>query len=271
MKNYILILFASCFTSLIAAQVTILEENFDANGIPSSWKIVDNDNHTPAEDVSEYTAAWIIKGDPMNAGNNVASSTSYFDPVDRADRWLITPQFTLGSSGNYISWKGLSADPSFPDSYKVMISTTTNDISAFEDTLFIVNNESPEWTTHLRNLEQYANQSIYLAFVNTTFDGFKLYLDSVNIREQDPLSTPGEEDLALSLYPNPVQDELTVETEKDMRDVVIYSALGRRVANKNEINQRTVTIELRKLPKGVYNVEIQLMNGSVVRRKVVKR
>ncbi len=271
MKRFIVLFFALSLTSLITAQVTILEENFDANALPANWNIVDNDNHTPAADVSEYTEAWIIKEDPLNAGNNVVSSTSYFDPVDRADRWLITPQFTLGSSGNYISWKGLSADPSFPDSYKVVISTTTNDISAFKDTLLVVNDESPEWTSHLKNLEQYANQSIYLAFVNTTFDGFKLFLDSVNIREQDPLAVKEEEKIALELFPNPVQNILTVKTQKNAIAVSLYSPLGRCIASKEECNQNKIELNLSKMPKGVYTVEIQLNNGALLRRKVVKR
>jgi len=262
---------ALSLSSLITAQVTILEENFDANALPANWKIVDNDNHTPAADVNEYTAAWIIKEDPLNAGNNVASSTSYFDPVDRADRWLITPQFTLGNSGNYISWKGLSADPSFPDAYKVVISTTTNNISAFEDTLMIVNDESPEWTSHLKNLEQYANQSIYLAFVNTTFDGFKLFLDSVNIREQDPLGVKEEEKLALELFPNPVQNKLTLKTEKNVTAISLYSPLGRRVASKDECNHNKIELNLSGMPKGVYTVEIQINHRAIERRKVVKR
>src|SRR5690554_6672411 len=134
--------------SSLWGQVTLLEENFDDAAFPNGWTVIDNDGHTVDEDVQEYNNAWILKEDPKDATNGTVSSTSYFDPVDRADRWLITPQMTLGNSGNYISWKGLSHDPSFPDSYKVMISKTGNNLNDFTDTLTVISYEEPVWTNH---------------------------------------------------------------------------------------------------------------------------
>ncbi|MEX1190346.1 MAG: choice-of-anchor J domain-containing protein [Brumimicrobium sp.] len=252
------------------AQVDILVENFDNSGLPSGWTRVDNDNNTPAEDVNEYTKAWIYKEDPINAGNGTFSSTSYFDPIDRADRWLITPQVTLGSSGNYISWKGLSHDASFPDSYKVMISTTSNDISDFTDTLVVISNELPEWTDRLMDLEEYADETIYLAFVNTTFDGFKLYLDSVYVREQDPLSIEEYEAKSndTKVFPNPTTDKLNISGDH-ISEIEIHSVTG-NVIYKSEENF-TNNISMAKYPEGVYFVSIVLDDGRIERHKIVKQ
>src|SRR5690554_3243803 len=123
MKSIFTVL-AVIISSTLIGQVSILEENFDLSALPANFTIIDNDGNTVSNDVQEYTSAWILKEDPTDATNGTVSSTSYFSPVDRADRWLITPQLTLGASGNFISWSGLSHDASFPDSYKVMISKT---------------------------------------------------------------------------------------------------------------------------------------------------
>src|SRR5690554_6543390 len=147
---------------LLFAQVTLLEENFDGSTFPNDFSIIDNDGNTVNSEVQEYTEAWILKEDPTDASNGTASSTSLFEPVDRADRWLITPQILLGTSGNFISWKGLSHDPSFPDSYKVMISKTGNSVADFTDTLTIINDELPTWTEHTASLDSFANEQIYI-------------------------------------------------------------------------------------------------------------
>lgn len=271
MKVFALIVSLVYFSS-ISAQVTLLEENFDVQGLPVGWERIDNDGNTPDGQVSEYTEAWIYAEDPLNSANGTFSSTSFFDPIDRADRWLITPSITLGTSGNFISWKGLSGDPSFPDSYKVMISTTTTDITAFTDTLVVVSNESPTWTSHEEDLEEYANQNIHIAFVNTTFDGFKLFLDSVYVREQDPLAINTEGNIGVEVYPNPTQHQLNINTQQPFTSLSIYSVVGNCI-QKEVLGsaEKLVTLELIDLPAGIYHIHIRLISGAVVQRKFVKR
>lgn len=259
---------ALSFTSF--TQVDILVENFDATTLPSGWEVVDNDGNTPDQAVSEYTEAWIYKEDPINAGNGTVSSTSYFDPVDRADRWLISPQITIGNESNYISWKGLSADASFPDSYKVMISTGSNNIADFTDTLIVISNELPEWTERLFSMDEYANQTIRLAFVNTTFDGFKLYLDSVYVRSQDPLSV--EEYFSAvktsKIYPNPATNTVNLSGE-NIESVTIQNLSGQIVFESNKQVGSTITIG--EYPSGIYIVSIMLSDGTIERHKLIKK
>ena len=118
-KNSILALIT--FSSLNTfAQTTIISEDFQS-GIPVSFSIVDNDGLTPNSAVAEYTSAWISIADPEDNMNMVAGSTSFFEPVGEADRWLITPLLVLGNYGNSISWDAKSHDASFPDDYLVLV------------------------------------------------------------------------------------------------------------------------------------------------------
>lgn len=251
-------------------QVDILVENFDATTLPAGWETVDNDGNTPDQSVSEYTEAWIYKEDPINTGNGTISSTSYFDPVDRADRWLISPQFTLGNESNYISWKGLSADASFPDSYKVMISTGSNNIADFTDTLVVISNELPEWTERIFNMDDYANQTIRLAFVNTTFDGYKLYLDSIYVREQDPLSVDPYHiaEKSTKIYPNPIENLVNISGE-NVEGITIQNLAGKIIyTSDNEVGS---SISMDKYSGGVYIFSVLLSDGTVERHKLIKK
>lgn len=263
------IVFASLIISSLAfGQVSILEENFDGTEIPSSWKVINQDGFTVANDVQEYTEAWIIKEDPFDATNGTASSTSYFSPSNRASRWLVTPQITLGAESNYISWQGMSFDPSFPDSYKVLVSTSGNDIADFTDTLVLVINETPEWNKHTELLDDYAGQSIYLAFVNNTYDGFKLFLDSIYIREQDPLAV-SKHALDAQVYPNPFMNQLSIHTGNAlMQTVSIVNMLG-EVVYQQETTGFQVTIPSENFKRGIYFLSIQTTQGEI-RKKVIK-
>lgn len=269
MKN-ILTGLAIIVSVTLFGQVTILEENFAATSLPTSWTIINNDGKTVDNAVQEYTAAWIYKEDPLNAGNGTASSTSSFSPVSRADRWLITPQLTLGAESNYISWKSLSHDASFPDSYKVMISKTGNTVADFTDTLVVVSNETPYWSNHIELLDEYANEDIYIAFVNTTYNGFKLYLDSIHVREQDPLALSNEE-LIVGIYPNPIADKCHISIKNAViKNVKIYNSFGQEVLNVNAGSQNNeLIIDATDLKSGVYIVSITSSEG-VVRRRVIK-
>jgi len=263
MKTFILLIFV-CWYTVSIGQVPLVYETFDA-GIPVDWTIINNDGSTPHPDVSEYADAWIVVQDPDDVSNFVVSSTSYFQPVDRADRWLITPNATLGASGNFISWYGKSHDASFPDSYKVLLSTTGTAITDFTDTLKLVSNESPDWTYHELEIEDFADENVHIAFVLTTFNGFKVYLDTVNLRKEDPLTVESPfKESNIKVYPNPTSDYLTIQGES-IEEIYCYSTDGKLMFK----TIFPLKIDVTKLPKGVYFLSI-LKGSEIVRSRFVK-
>lgn len=242
------------------AQDTLLYEDFSAGEFPAGWSNINNDGHTVNAAVSDFADPWVVVEDPQNPSNFVVGSTSYFEPVDRADRWLISPEVTLEGSGNFISWYGRSHDPSFPDSYRVMISTTGDALSDFTDTLVIVSQEFP--TGILRTLEideKFADSTIRFAFVNNTFNGFKLYLDSIYVRTGDPLTTNEINLVSLQVYPNPATDVIHVNGG-EVAMLALYSATGQLEA----IAENSNSIDVTDVNKGLYFLRVYLKNGEVV-------
>lgn len=263
------LIIAALFTIFQATtQVILLDEDFSSGTYPSGWSNINNDDNNVHPDVSDFANAWTVLEDDTDPTNFVVASTSYFEPVDRADRWMITAEVTLGASGNFVSWHGRSHDPSFPDSYSVLISTTGDGISDFTDTLAIISDENPLGTSRTFELdEEYANESIRVAFVNTTFNGFLLYLDSIKIRKEDPLSTNDftSSEQKLSIYPNPTKNEINIKGI-EYNTIAVTSMNGATIFNSSSPVSK---ISLKDVPSGMYLVTIQT-NQGILRRKIVK-
>lgn len=247
----------------LSAQTTVFSEDFQS-GIPVDFTLIDNDGLTPHADVSEYTEAWISITDTYDNTDTVAASTSYFDPSGAADRWLITPAITLGDYGNTINWNARSQDASYLDSYYVLVSTTDAQMSSFEDTLRIVLSENFEWTARDMDLSEagYDNQTVHFAFVNRTNDGFKLYIDDIEVISEDPVGVTENESIIARIYPNPALNELNILVE-DYKETGIYDMLGNKVFASSDSK-----IDISTLPSGMYHVKISTETGVTIKNLV---
>ena len=74
----------------------------------------------------------------------------------------------------------------------------------------------------------------------------------------------------LKVYPNPVQDILTISYDQKILSVAVYNASGQLVLTK-EINDTKGTMDVSKLLSGVYLVKIHAVNDFVKTVKVIKR
>lgn len=268
--KYRLSYFAVCALSYFSyGQVTVHSEDFQS-GTLGSYTIVDNDGLTPNAAVSEFADAWIILEDPDMPNDTVAGSTSYFEPIGTASRWLISPQINLGGYGNYLYWDAKSHDASFPDSYHVYISTTDDQLASFTDTILNVFQELDVWTTYEINLSElgYDGQSIYIAIVNNTEDGFKLYIDDIKVDANDPrgLRPVGLNELNqpyFSIYPNPVQSVVTIDTDH-FELISLFDNNGKMILSSKENK-----LDLSALNSGSYLLGITI-DGTTYYEKVLK-
>ena len=85
--------------------------------------------------------------------------------------------------------------------------------------------------------------------------------------------TMGVEELASSfnIYPNPVENELFIETEMNVEEIAIYDVYGRQTMCQ-QVNATTSqqVVDVADLKAGVYFVKIVADNGEVVKRFVKK-
>lgn len=251
--RYILFLFFFSGALKVTSQTSLLETDFQ-KGIPSSYSIVDNDGLNPDPSVSQFSAAWVALVDPENLKDTVASSTSFFSPVGKADKWLITPPLSLGSYGNFLEWQAKSQDASFPDDYLVLISNTDAKLSSFKDTVGYILDENADWTKRTVDLskEGYNNQTIYVAFRLITNNGYILYLDDVNCWKEDPL---GLKEIyskdEISCYPNPASDLLKINSVSPIVSCILQTMDGSIVSTSKQQH-----LAVGHLSDGVYFVTV---------------
>lgn len=262
----LVLLFCWCSTFTTNAQVIVYTENFQT-GMPANVTLVDNDGNMPAFNVQEFTSAWITTLDPANGLDTVAASTSFFSPQDTASRWLITPPITTGAFGNYFSWESKSHDASYPDDYLVLISTTNNQIESFTDTIGFIIQENFEWTYREVDLSEqgYDNQMVYIAFVNVTYDGFKLYIDDLEMRSQDVTEITTHKKSNVVLYPNPANDIITISSDLDIESIEILTSTGQIVLSSN-----TKSVDVNSLNAGVYYAKVSSSDATSVIKFIKK-
>jgi hypothetical protein len=255
-------LFSCTFLLSANAQTVVFTEDFQS-GIPATWTLIDNDGNTPAAAVSEYTEAWISKTDPDSAANQTASSTSFFDPSGTADRWLISPALSLSGFGNILSWKAKSHDASFPDGYFVLISTTGTEMVDFIDTMKIVSFELEHWTSHSVSLSDsgYNNQIVHIAFILRSADAFKLYIDDVELVNDDPSSVAERlaQNWQLSGFGN---GEFNILIDAEILNVQTTNLQGQEIGTYDK-NSNVL-----RLPSGYSIVSVETEHG-LVRKQIV--
>jgi hypothetical protein len=96
---------------------------------------------------------------------------------------------------------------------------------------------------------------------NWTFESFD-YTDDVigNINTDSTISTKLIQKTNLSYSPNPVTNDLYLQTEITIQQVKIYNTLGQKVQEQNPNSKNTI-LELTKLKKGTYYLKVIFEKG----------
>lgn len=259
------------------AQTIILDEDFQSPSVPVNWTVVISDtfhvdasvNDDNVNTALDFDGGWITLADPDNVMDTIVGAASFFTTAGQADRWLITPPLTLGAYGNFLTWNARSHDPSYQDGYYVMVSTTDNQVASFTDTIVAIGFEDSEWMSRSINLsdEGYNNQTIYLGFRLRSYDKFKLYLDDIQVRKDDPVGVAELNNSDVKLYPNPAGDYMSV-SGKNVISMSVYSTNGQEVLATPL--KGIMPVSVAHLPAGMYVVKVTTSEGVVYKRMVKK-
>lgn len=74
---------------------------------------------------------------------------------------------------------------------------------------------------------------------------------------------------SLGVYPNPVKDNLFIETETNIEEVSIFNATGALI-NNVQCTMNNVQLDITELNSGVYFVKVRTSEGETVRRFIKK-
>lgn len=190
MKRQLLALAA---TALMAAQGTVGAQNvvyysqdFQGSSKPTELMYYDGDGNEIASSLvgtGLECGTWHLirleAGDP----NKVMGSASAFTTPGKANDWMVTPQIKIYGTGAKLSWKAMSASNVKKDGYKVYVSTKGYAMEDFEkEPLFSIEAEAASGLqSHEVSLDNYAGKTIYIAFVNDSYDKYVICVDDIQV------------------------------------------------------------------------------------------
>ncbi len=129
------------------------------------------------------------------------------------------------------------------------------------------------WRTDYVDITTYAGNDIILKFKSFNRRGNNLYLDNIWVYEGvEPLSVVENKINPLSIYPNPTQNNITIDLgNNDIKNstLILVDLLGKYVSKTN-VSQRLNKIDMSNLSNGIYFIKFSNKNGSVT-EKIIKR
>ncbi len=177
----------------------IFQEDWDGNGPGyDNWIKLDLDGNTPTTGAAFVTEAWtrVDRGYDENyvdlggpAGNYCVVSTSFYENDGQANDWLISPEITIPTEGEYhLIWEARTPGTTqYAEGYKVKLSTTAGITAAdFDVELLDVEVENFDWTIRTVSLSAYQGQTIRFAWVNTNTDKSFTLVDNIAIQQEAP-------------------------------------------------------------------------------------
>jgi Secretion system C-terminal sorting domain len=254
----------------------IFAENFETttNLSASGWSFY-NDNHTLNNGYdSIFTNAWEIVDWAEETPNKAASTSSAFNEIGPADRWLVSPSITIPDNATNIilTFKARSFDI-FPhqDGFKLKISSTSNSKTSFTTTLLSIPNTPNILLGQVSNttvdLSAYAGQTIYLAWIDDFENGNILAIDDIEL-SSSILSVTDYSTNHFLVSPNPNNGTFKINSSEAISEIKIYDVLGNLVylCKSNIGNEIKVATPI---SKGIYILQVGLENKTATNQKIV--
>jgi|GEM_PF-3424876 len=74
----------------------------------------------------------------------------------------------------------------------------------------------------------------------------------------------------VNISPNPIINEIIITSEKPIRAVLVYDVSGKTIANKNNLNQKQITMKMENIKSGTYFAKVAKADGTVATKKMIK-
>jgi hypothetical protein len=158
------------------------EETFDTTVQPGDWIVIDNDGSGVAYTFEQQLN---FAGGDVNPQAGQSFWFSNFNNANASgliDEWLISPQIPTIDAGDSLVFYAGAIGGSYPDSLKVLISTTDQNPASFtEIAYFLVTGPTGAWNRYAFDLTPFAGSQIYVAVNYYIVDGGPLGNNSDNV------------------------------------------------------------------------------------------
>ncbi|MFK7946945.1 MAG: T9SS type A sorting domain-containing protein [Saprospiraceae bacterium] len=107
------------------------------------------------------------------------------------------------------------------------------------------------------------NGENYYRLKQIDFDGKFEYSNIITIENKHQSTN-------IKLFPNPVVDRLMINSESEIKAIMIFNAIGQPVLQQASIDNQQIEINVSDLPKGVYTLQIKSSNNETVIKQFIK-
>lgn len=279
----------------LSAQTTVFEDSFDtytdfAIANVGSWTLTDLDlkttygfqgvtfpNTNVAKSFQVFNATTTVAPLTPTATSNWTARTGNKHMVCFAatsspwnNDWLISPQITLGTTGNVLTFWAKACDGAYAETFKVGISSTTatTGVTALS-TGNVTTAANVTWVQYTYAIPaSFNSQPVYISINCISQDKFGLAIDDFKVTTTGTLKTSDFFKNNFTVYPNPANDVINVSNlgNLEITKASITDVNGRIV---KEVNSSFDSINISELNAGVYFLKINTLEGSGT-TKIVK-
>lgn len=219
----------------------------------------------------------VVFADIENTSSNATSSTQYEDYTSIIGTVSQGEMHTLSVKGNtdgnnfinfihvYFDWDN---SRTFEESEGISLgyiqgSTGLDNITASAE--ITIPEDAFVGEIRMRVLKKYSSNTTPMDIAACNDGGYGQAEDyTINIQEN--LGTGEFIKNNLSLYPNPTNDFVNIQSETAIKDVKVYNQLGQLI-----ISQKQNRINLSDTTAGIYMVHVSLENGTSTTQKIIKK
>lgn len=229
---------------------------FDNSGFPFAYIIFNSTATMPALAPNPGVSDW-----SAHSGDKALAAFASVIPGPNGeqsnDDWIITPAITLAESGNVFSFYAKASDATYSqENFNVAISTSGTDLEDFE---YLAEDELPavmEWEEFTYDLDEYAEQEVYLAIQHIGADQFGFMLDDFKVIADD-LSVGEHKFAGFKHYLT--QNLLHLSAHEPIKNIEIYNLLGQRVLAQS-VNTTQTQIDMSSLNSAIYIAKVNVNN-----------
>jgi len=240
-------------------------ENFPTNGLtienPDGGITWERTTDAAREGIASARIQNLIN---INYGQNDAlviprlDFTAYTTPIKMVFRWAYAR-----SDANYSDELIVLVSNDCGNTWTQKFYRTGNGLATgpTQTTLFIP--DSTQWKSANIDLTSYrASDHVDIKIVNVTDGGNALYIDSLKAGDFDFTTLPSgigksENDLLLSVFPNPANDAVIVRSKQNISEVIISNVTGESVFILKNIHQKTFILDIGSYPAGLYLIQVK--------------
>lgn len=241
---------------VVYAQTVVREYNFN-DGQKDGINIYDVDNLMPSDFMQQVGfsqgTTWILIKDTNTSTDMFVGSTSQYRPAGQANDWMVLPATAITSEGFRLDWKSQAFYANKRDGLKVFISTQGGNPQDFPTTpVWEIAEEEigatedyfeGEFISHSISLDGYVGETIYIAFVNQSYDKSLICVDDIKVYRED-----GDFSIDINLD-NVVydQEELTFSGVVKNHELALLDALNIELSyDGNTVSEDITNLNLAK-------------------------